>query len=409
MLVALLWATALHAQEPLIEVDFEESSAIPGQVLTLRITVLVPTWLPKPVVFPTFDAPNVLVRLPEGSTGPTSRTIDGETWSGVSRRYLISPMVPGPADLPAQDLIVTWAEPGQTDPLVQTIALDPITVTGVTPEGTEDLSPFLAAENVTLTGEVSEAEMPLAAGDSLTITLTAAIEGTSAMFLPQLFPPVSMPGVAAYPAEPLIVDKEDRGKQSGTRTETLTLVAQSGGGGELAPVEVRWYNLSSKKVETATTEGLTISVDAPDAIPPARDLRSLALYGAGLVLVVLVGVAALRWVVPPVRAALAARRQRIRASEHWAYKSAQQAARTQDLDAFLRALDVWARRCGVDPRGYAALQSALSAVGQARYGRTITGPATAWDAVTRALPQARAHATSRTARQQHLPPLNRPV
>ena len=54
--------TAL-AQDPLVEVDCEENTTIPGQPLSLRVPVLVPTWLPKPVVFPSLEAPNILVQL----------------------------------------------------------------------------------------------------------------------------------------------------------------------------------------------------------------------------------------------------------------------------------------------------------------------------------------------------------
>ncbi|MCP4818083.1 MAG: hypothetical protein GY883_02770, partial [Shimia sp.] len=86
-LLLLPLAALAQDQDPLLEITFEERETIPGQPLTLRLTVFVPTFMPKPPVWPSFETPNLRIRLPERSTSPTSRTINGGTWSGVSRRY----------------------------------------------------------------------------------------------------------------------------------------------------------------------------------------------------------------------------------------------------------------------------------------------------------------------------------
>ncbi len=93
--------------QPVLRMAFERTEAIPGQPLTLRLTVLSPTYLTSPPVWPSFEAPNLLIRLPEGATTPTSERIGGETWSGVSRRYRISPMIPGEFPIPPQEVVVT--------------------------------------------------------------------------------------------------------------------------------------------------------------------------------------------------------------------------------------------------------------------------------------------------------------
>ena len=401
-----LMAGIAAAQDPLVELEFEENSTIPGQPLTLRLTVLVPTWLPKPVVFPTLEAPNILVQIPEGATGPVSRTIEGETWSGVSRRYRVTPMVPDQVQIPVQDLIVTWADPGKPDPLQQTIALDPIVIEGKLPEGAEDLTPIIAAQSLTLTQDVAAPEMPLKAGDSITVTLTAEIEGTSAMFLPRLLPAVDVKGIAAYPAEPIVSDKENRGKLSGTRTESITLVAQSGGGGAFPEIELAWYNLDSGKVETTQTEGFEITVDAPQAMVQNADPRLLVLYALGGVVMLAVLYLVYRRIAPKVRTLAAARRIRIEASEPWAYAKTAQAAKAHDYDRLMRALDIWAARCSSDPRAQHVLQSALSGLGAARYGAKKTSEVECWAAVQASLPQARAKARTSDHHATQLPPLN---
>lgn len=401
-----LCAGITYAQDPLIEVEFEENATIPGQPLTLRMTVLVPTWLPKPVVFPSLEAPNILVQLPEGSTGPISRAIEGETWSGVSRRYRLTPMVPGQVQIPAQQMIVTWAEPGKPDPMQKTVTLDPIVIEGRVPDGAENLSPFIGAQELTLTQEVSDAEMPLKAGESITVTLTAKIEGTSAMFLPPLLPVIDLNGVAVYPAEPIIQDKEERGKVTGTRSESVTLVAQSGGGGTFPATELAWFNLSSKDIETASTDGFEVMIDAPPALVQNTNPRVLAFYGVGAVIALTIGVLAFRRFYPRLRAAQKAHRLHKEASEHWAFAKTVEAAKAQDFDALLRRLDVWAARCSADPRAQMPLQSALCALGAARYGPAETSQNNAWKEVVSVLPQVRKNVRKIDHQNHGLPPLN---
>lgn len=403
---ALATAGPAGAQDPVVEIEFEKSSTIPGQPLALRVTVLVPTWLTKPVIFPSFEAPNILVHLSEGSTGPTSKTIEGETWSGVSRRYQITPMVPGRFEIPAQQLQITWAEPGQTEPKQMQIALDVMSVEGVVPEGAEGLSPFIAADKLTLDAEITEAEMPMAAGDSITVSLTAQIEGTSAMFLPQLLPSVDIEGIAAYPAEPIVSDNENRGRLSGRRIESVSLLAQSGGSGAFPRITVQWYNLKTKKVETATIAGFDVSVDAPEASEKAIDPRLIALcVGLGLLGLVILSWS-YRYAAPRLRKRLTARRNRLHASEAWAYGKVVAAEKDRDISALFRAIDVWAVRCVLDPREMAPLNSALFALGSARYGRNVTSQDASWLVVKAALPLTRSQATGSIDQRPELPPLN---
>lgn len=204
----LAFASPLAAQdepsEPVLEVTFEETEAIPGQSLSLRMTVLVPTFLPDPPVWPSLEAPDLLVRLPEGSTGPASRRIGGETWSGVTRHYRISPMVPGDFAIPPQEVIVTYADPETNRSVKVTLTTEALAFSGVVPEGAEGLDPFIAAESLELVQEIEGEPAAMVPGDSVIRTVTAKVRGTSPMFLPDLLSPTAVDGVAAYPDEPVL-------------------------------------------------------------------------------------------------------------------------------------------------------------------------------------------------------------
>ncbi len=242
--------------QPVLRMAFDRTEAIPGQPLTLRLTVLSPTYLTSPPVWPSFEAPNLLIRLPEGATTPTSERIGGETWSGVSRRYRISPMIPGAFPLPAQEVAVTWSDPQTGKPAKTVLKTEPVTFKGVPPPGTEGLDPFIAADSLQITRQVEGSPQTMKPGDSVIVTITATVRGVSPMFLPDLPAPVPIEGIAAYPDDPVVTETEERGRPGGTRVERVTLVAEAGGGGELPPISLRWFDLETSMIETATVDGL---------------------------------------------------------------------------------------------------------------------------------------------------------
>lgn len=407
LLSVMLWLpVGLVADEPVVEVTFDDTSAVPGQALTLRITVLVPTWLPKPVVFPSFEAPNLQVRLPEGSSGPTSRSIEGETWSGVSRRYFITPMAPGQTRITGQELLITWADPGQTTPLETRVALEPIVIEGVIPEAAEGLDPFLAARRLTLSRDMPEISGPLAAEESVSLTVTAEIEGVSAIMLPSLVPEISVQGVALYRDEPVVTDRDNRGVVSGTRSERITLLAESGGGARVPDISLQWYNLESGAVEEAVLDGFQIEVDAPRARGTDIDPRAAA-YAAAVAILALGALwLAGRWLAPRLTSRLAEHRQRHRASEPWAYAALTRACKARDMAAFISALDLWAARCPVDPRDIEPLCGALSALGALRYGPEKMEDEAGWTRVAAALAPTRGKLPRTGSTRPDLPPLN---
>lgn len=395
-------------QGPTLDVDFGETEAIPGQPLSLRLTVLVPTFMPDPPVWPGLEAPNLLVRLPEGSTGPTSQRVGGETWSGITRHYRISPMVPGEFVIPPQDVLVTYADPETNEPVKVTLTTGSIAFTGVVPEGAEALDPFIAANSLELSQDIEGDPSAMSPGDSVTRRVTARIGGTSPMFLPDIMPATVVEGVAAYPDEPVIEESDDRGVVSGTRVESVTFVAEGGGEGEAPAVSLDWYHIETGEVETATVAGFQISVEGPPATraePP--DWRAItAAAVAGLVLLGLV-LWLLRRALPPLRRWFRHRRGMYLGSERYAYEQLQHALNRRDHAHLHSALDDWARRVdGPDPRDSPEVARALTELGAARYGRVPGDDATVWRDLRKALADTRHRAAPPRAAHEALPPLN---
>jgi hypothetical protein len=403
-------AAALAQTAPVVDVEFKETSTVPGQFLTLRITVLVPTWMPQPVVFPPLDAPNVRVRLPDRSTSPTSRRIDGAEWSGVTRRYMVSPMAPGRFALPEDRVTVTYADPDNpSEPVRTTVALPALQVEGLVPPGAEGLSPFIAAAGLELEQNLSDTTTGLTPGDSLKRTVTATISGTSPMMLPQLMASPKIEGFAVYADEPVLEEKEDRGLLTGTRREVVTLMAEGNGGGELPAVEISWYNLKTKTVETASLEPVPVSATGPPASATdlLSDLNARVLLMAGVSIAVLALL--LWWCVPALLRILRARKEHHRAGKAFARKTVLKAIAAHDYSATVAALQVWAERPPETTQAdRQAIRAALVPISARRYGgATDEGEARDWQTLAEALRRANGHRpASSPSRSAHLPALN---
>jgi hypothetical protein len=229
------------------------------------------------------------------------------------------------------------------------------------------------------------------------------------MFLPDLLATVAVEGVASYPAEPVLAETDERGEIGGSRTESVTLVAEGGGSGEMPTVRLDWYNLETGEVETASVEGFAIAVDGPPArTATPRDWSPLALGALAALAAIFAGVWLLRRVAPPFGRALATQRAVRLASEDHAFRELRRAVDRRDNAALRPALDAWAGRvAGPDPRNDPRLRAALTSLGADLYGPGSPRDAeVAWQALEKTLAVVRDTSRSNDPVVSALPRLN---
>ena len=319
---------------PQVSASVTPQQVAPGQSARLRITVLVPTYMPKPVVFPSLDMANLQVALPERSTTPSSERIDGQTWSGVTRSYQLTPLAPGNFVLNREPLEVTYSNSDDGTPITQQLNLPPLALTTTVPDAARELDPYVAATSLhleqtlnivhadtthadslqdeanndetksdetkdkastddlatftdTASASVSDGKQPiqLQSGDSLRREISITLEGGSALLIPALLDDTAPVGLGAYPESP----KVDMNANGGSRREAITYVAEGASEGELPAIRLRWFNLQSGTIEEASVPSVHVTAKGS----PLERLRQQGATWKSIILGTIAGLAIL--------------------------------------------------------------------------------------------------------------------
>jgi hypothetical protein len=323
--------------EPVVRIQLQPKTVAVGEAAELRVTVLGPTWFPKPPVFPSFEVPNAIVRRPPDRSGPATEQVGGERWSGVYRTYQVFPLMGARYSLGGETLQVTVANPG-SDPVVSDLTVPSVTLIAEVPEGAEGLDPYIAGQQFSVRRQIEGALDQLEVGDALVVRYIAELDGLPAIFLPPLAPAIESRTVSVYADTPVFEEGD-----TSTRTEQITIVMNYGGDVVLPALSFRWWNRATNQVEVASVDALTIAVAGPsvEARPPGerqsfgwRDITLLILA------LIVTGYLLMRYV-PLARQWLDAERERYLDSEQHAFDRLKKTCRSQDAGAAYTALLAW--------------------------------------------------------------------
>lgn len=358
LLALLLLPAPSLAQAPQATLTLDPAGPVTvGTPVTVTATVLVPTFMPSPPVWPDLQIADAVTRQPARATHPVTQRIGRDSWSGVARTWQIIPQRAADYDLGAPEVAITYADPGDSHPVTATLALPDIAFSASVPPGAEGIDPFLAATSLELTARLDglpEAPKP---GDAVTLTLTAAAAGPPAILIPPLAARLVTPaGLRAYPREPVLADGP-----TATRTEAVTYVIEAPGTYAFPALALDWWNTTGGRRETATTDPLQVIVPAPPgwgAAGPRGHARALALSAAAL--------GALAAAVAAVLVGLRRRRARP-PSEASLYRALRRAIRRAPPSEIRRRLARWQAALPDRPTP-PALGAALRALERPAYG-----------------------------------------
>lgn len=394
----MMWlASALAlAADPLVRVNVAAKQPIlPGQQISIDVTILAPNFFLSAPVFPTLQVPGAIVTMPDDRGQNTVETINGASYAGIRKTYLFAAEQGGDFQLPQVSIAFTYSgDDGK--PRQGSVTLPPTTIRAAGAAGAPAAATLPVARlNVTQRFDrpVSGPQAQFHAGDALVRTITTFAPQTQAMMIRP--PKIEAPsGVRVFAGDPQLSDAahDSAGTTGGSRTDRITYVFEQSGTYTLPAIKVEWFDPVTRKpgeseapevkVDVASAPGLAgLSPTGPHAAPlpgAGGSAWRLWLWAAGGALVLLLAWALLHWMRPHVarlRRILAARRSARAAGSEARLAALLQTCRANDAMEAYRALGVWSRTAWgrapadwVAGTGDAALAAAVDALERRLFG-----------------------------------------
>lgn len=329
-----------------------------GGTVRIRVDMLTPDFFTDAPVLPVLHADGAYLALSDETPGHIVETIDGATWSGVSRTYLLTPLVSGSVPIPAFQ--VTAHIGAERKPVaVQTSPLDLQVQALVLPKGVTEA---LIASSVKLTQTVTPESAGLHVGDGVTRRIEMTADGAAAMMLPPVeFKPIKGLQLYASPAATRDVVDNQGGFLGGARVESASYVIQRRGRYELPSITVRWMDSRTRTWHESSLPAVhfhawwgaparpRFALPQQGTMPRLIEWCSSDLGIATLLLIVLGSLAS--WYRDRLalgRARFKAWRYRRRHSESVAFAAVRKARHATSAAVLTAAVDAWVRRAAED-------------------------------------------------------------
>ena len=253
------------AAEPKITVSLSNENPLVGQVTTIKVKVLVPTWFAKPLYFDEIDTVNVINLKGNKSTYPTSERFGSSTWTGVIKEYPVIAMAQGQYNLQLPTLNIQYM--GDNNQVIaRKVTLDKVTFKASVPAIAQTLKPLIIAENITMSEDVEQPK-ELTVGQSIQRKIKVNITESSALFIPPLMHSQNTQQQQSYPANAQVNDTlNDRTSTlTGTRLEQQDILIKQAGTLSLPAISLQYYQPSSQTIQYVEIEGYEVSAASPPA------------------------------------------------------------------------------------------------------------------------------------------------
>lgn len=269
-----------------------ERGIVPGQRVTLTLTVATDTWFTGGTRIGIPEVPGLVILQSEQFASNASEIRNGQSW--VVQRWTLD-MFPqrtgdftvGPLPLQIQ---VSAAEDGS---IAGELSSPPQRFSVALPASLRGVKHWVAAPEFRVHQSFNRALDGLAVGDAFEQEVVFEASDVLAMMLPG-YRVEHQPGLAAYPAPLTLENSSNRGQTRASRRERISYVIERPGQFLLPATDYYWWNTGSAKLELLSLPETRIDVSgaaiAPPSPSPVYSISArpwLLLVGAGALLIAL--------------------------------------------------------------------------------------------------------------------------
>ncbi len=365
---ALAWAQAPSGQ-PLVRTKFTPAEGVViGQPVRLDVEVLFPGDMPYPPLASMPEAKGAQIMRFETQAITIRDRIDGQDYVGKSFEFILFPRRGGDIAVPAPHitLLDRNGDPsGSAEGQATRLAV-------IVPAGIDPSGPVLVADAVSITQNWSPdpGAASFKAGAAITRTVERQADGVPALGMAE-FRFDAPEGVRVYVDPPAVDDRTNRGNVEGHRIDKVTYVFEKAGSYTLPALVQPWWNLADGEARREELPSVTVTVAA--SVAPTSKARPALRPGwliMGFAVLALAGFARLSaGRLAAFCRGMAAER---RASEAFARRQLQAAARSGSAEETYRAFSLWRERLApveaARLRQDAVLAPVLAALEQALFG-----------------------------------------
>jgi hypothetical protein len=237
-----------------------ETGAVPGQKMTLTIEIATDRWFSGGTRLVLPEVPGVVILQTEQFASNASERRGEQNW--VLQRWTLDVYAqrPGEFTLPpvTARLKINAGDAGDVE---GALTSPPVTFSVELPPELAGLGQWVAAPDYSVSQSFDRSLEGLQAGDAFEREIVFAASDVMAMMLPT-FSAQSLPGLAAYPAPPVLDNDNNRGQVRASRTERISYVVQAEGEYQLPAADFFWWDTSRARLQVLSLPATTITVGA---------------------------------------------------------------------------------------------------------------------------------------------------
>ena len=247
---------------------------VPGQKLTLVLKIATDRWFSGGTRISLPEVPGLVILQTEQFAANASERRGDQDW--VVQRWSLDvyPQRAGVFTVPpiTARVQVNAGEAGDVEGTIRSPAVE-FTVT--LPAALADVAQWVAAPEYTVSQIFDRSLENLQVGDAFEREIVFEASDVMAMMLPTVAAG-QIPGLAAYPAPPVLDNTSNRGQVRASRRQRISYVVEAGGQYQLPAMDFFWWDTSRGELQVLSLPATEVSAGAGAATGPEHSARALS-------------------------------------------------------------------------------------------------------------------------------------